>query len=195
VLLCVALEHVDALARRQAPVFESRGNLFAVCCSVLQFNKCPSLNLAATWLHFVVLKCVAVCCSVLQCVAVCCCVLLCVAVCCSVFQCVAVCCCVLQCVAVCCCVLLCVAFEQVPVCESCGSTVAVCACVCLCVAVHCSRTSARLLFSQQLGCSVLQCVAVRLQCVAVEQVPVFESRGNLVAACGSVLHCVAVCCT
>jgi len=40
----------------------------------------------------------AVCCSVLQCVWV---VLQCVAVCCSVLQCVAVCCSVLQCVAVC----------------------------------------------------------------------------------------------
>jgi len=38
-------------------------------------DKCPSSNLAATWL-----QCVAVCCSVLQCVAVCCSVLQCVAV-------------------------------------------------------------------------------------------------------------------
>jgi len=45
------------------------------------------------------LQCVAVCCSVLQCVAVCRSVLQCVAVCCSVQQCVAVCCGVLRCVA------------------------------------------------------------------------------------------------
>ena len=36
---------------------------------------------------FVMLQCVAVCCSVLQCVAVCCTVMQCVAVCCSVLQC------------------------------------------------------------------------------------------------------------
>ena len=41
---------------------------------------------------FLVLQCVAVCCSVLQCVAVCCSALQCVAVSCSVLQCVAVCC-------------------------------------------------------------------------------------------------------
>ena len=80
--------------------------------------------------YFLVLQCVAVCCSVLQCVVACCSVLhneddtrspkVCafgVAVCCSVLQRVAVCCttrmmlvrlkCVLQCVAVCCSVLQC----------------------------------------------------------------------------------------
>jgi len=44
----------------------------------------------------ILLKCVAVCCSVLQCVAVWCSVLQCVAVCCSVLQCVVVCCNVVQ---------------------------------------------------------------------------------------------------
>jgi len=39
-------------------------------------------------MKYIVLQCVAVCCSVLQCVAVCCSVLQCVAVCCNVLQCV-----------------------------------------------------------------------------------------------------------
>ena len=54
---------------------------------------------------FLVLQCVAVCCSVLQCVAECCSVMQCDAVLCSVVQCVAVRCSVLQCIAACCSVL------------------------------------------------------------------------------------------
>jgi len=48
---------------------------------------------------YLLLHCVAVCCSVLQCVVVCCSVLQCGAECCSALQCVAMCCNVLQCVA------------------------------------------------------------------------------------------------
>jgi len=71
------------------------------------------------WIVFIVMQCVAVCCSVLQCVAVCCSVNLrgtretrnfCYgssSICCSVMQCVTVCCSVLQCVAECCRVLQC----------------------------------------------------------------------------------------
>jgi hypothetical protein len=70
--------------------------------------------------HYIVLQCVAMCCSVLQCAAAHIChvthwcdvqhlfqdlILQCVAVRCSVLQCVAMCCSVLQCVAVCCRVL------------------------------------------------------------------------------------------
>jgi len=54
---------------------------------------------------FLVLQCVAVCCSVLQCIAIFCSVLQCVAVCCSASQCVSVCCSVYKCVAVWCYVL------------------------------------------------------------------------------------------
>ena len=62
---------------------------------------------------YIVLQCVAVCCSVLQCVAVWCSVVQCVAVCCSgtvccsALQCDAVCCSALQCDAVCCSALQC----------------------------------------------------------------------------------------
>ena len=72
----------------------------------------------------IVLKCVAMCCSVLQRAAVFCVavprssgkslrhtVMQCVAVCCSVLQCVAVCCSVLQCVSLCCSVLRCFALQ------------------------------------------------------------------------------------
>jgi len=89
VWLCVALE--------QMPIFESRGNLVAVCFSVLQLNWCLSSNLAAirllcvavsTCLQYVayssMLQCVVVHGSVRQCVAVCETVLQCVAVCDSV---------------------------------------------------------------------------------------------------------------
>ena len=49
-------------------------------------------------MRFVLLQCVAVCCSVLQCVVVCCSVLQCVSVCHTVLQYVVVCCSMLQCV-------------------------------------------------------------------------------------------------
>jgi len=55
-------------------------------------SKITTLGLAMNICRYVLLHCVAVCCSVLQCVAVCC----------SVLQCVAVCCCVLLCVVLCC---------------------------------------------------------------------------------------------
>ena len=72
----------QGVAVELVPVLESRGNVFAVCCSVLQ---CVAVS---TCLQYVddssVLQCMAVCCSVLQCVAVCETALQCVAVCDSV---------------------------------------------------------------------------------------------------------------
>jgi len=144
-------------------------------------------------------QCVAVCCGVSRCVVGCCSVLRYVAVCCSVLQCVArsvlrcvavfaMCCCgacgVLHCVAACCSVLQCVA-----VC--CAECVAMCCGVCgvlQCVAwsvlrsvavfaVCCSELRPNFLTRREdemrrkvVCCSVLQCVAVCLQCVAVSRV-------------------------
>jgi len=124
---------------------------------------------------------VAVCCTMLQCVVVCCSVLHCVALCCTVSQnvaaCVAVCCSVWQCGAVCCSALQCVAVR-------CGVKQRVAAycsalqCVTVCCSVYIRDLISQepyiplfvchMTHSNDLCCSVLQCVAVRysvLQCI------------------------------
>jgi len=111
-----------------------------------------------------------------------------VAVCCSgsgwkwvVLQCVAVCCSVLQCVAVCCSELHWLWMRK--------GDIAVCCSVLQFVAVA--------LDERGWYCSVLQCVASVLQCVAVccSELHWLWMREGGIGVCGIVLQCVTVCCS
>jgi len=186
----------------------------AACCSVLQ---CVAVCCS-------VLQCIAVCCSVSQAVsavsAVCCSVLQCVVVLCSASQCIPSCYRRLQCDAVCCSVLQCVAVYNIyselrtnikTQSNACRSVLKHSVLKTHCnILQHPASSGNSLLHSRtqtfraQNGagvcvcCSVLQCVAAFLQCVAVccsEHIPCSKWRQCVCVVYCIVLQCAAVCCS